>query len=41
MLYCMNARFEEKKWIAMAARFYDKTGKRVGVDILKEHLKNA
>lgn len=41
MLYVMNAHFEEKKWVAMSAKFYDKTGKRVNPDTLKEQLKTA
>lgn len=41
MLYVMNAHFEDRKWTAMAAKFFDKTGKRVKPDALKEQLKNA
>ena len=40
-LYIWNARYEEKKWIELASRFFDKTGKRINPDVLKEKLKNV
>jgi len=41
MLYVMNAHFEEKKWTAMASKFFDKTGKRVNPDALRGQLQNG
>ncbi|KAK4693866.1 hypothetical protein P7C71_g3610, partial [Lecanoromycetidae sp. Uapishka_2] len=41
VLYIMNEHFEEKKWVAMSAKFFDKTGKRVSPNKLKEQLSTA
>ncbi|KAI4139765.1 MAG: hypothetical protein L6R39_006128 [Caloplaca ligustica] len=40
-LYNMNCTFEEERWIRMASRFFDRTGKRIEPEWLKEKLKNC
>lgn len=37
-LYALNARYDEQKWITVDSRFFDKFGKRVGAEKLKEKL---
>ncbi|KAL8924090.1 MAG: hypothetical protein Q9208_004227 [Pyrenodesmia sp. 3 TL-2023] len=40
-LYNMNCAFEEQRWIRMASKFFDQTGKRIEPEWLKEKLKNC
>ncbi|KAL8741485.1 MAG: hypothetical protein Q9184_008378, partial [Pyrenodesmia sp. 2 TL-2023] len=40
-LYNMNCAFEEQRWIRLASKFFDQTGKRVEPEWLKEKLKNC
>ena len=37
-LYGLNARYDEQKWIMVDSRFFDRFGKRVGAEKLKEKL---
>ncbi|KAF6217726.1 hypothetical protein HO133_006553 [Letharia lupina] len=37
-LYGLNARFDEQKWITVDSKFFDRFGKRVGAEKLKEKL---
>ena len=37
-LYTLNVRYDEQKWISVDSKFFDKFGKRVGVQKLKEKL---
>ncbi|KAI4115395.1 MAG: hypothetical protein LQ338_007868, partial [Usnochroma carphineum] len=39
-LYNMNCAFEEQRWIRMASKFFDQTGKRIEPEWLKDKLKN-
>ncbi|KAL8939419.1 MAG: hypothetical protein Q9216_003363 [Gyalolechia sp. 2 TL-2023] len=40
-LYNMNCAFEEQRWIRMASKFFDQTGKRIEPEWLREKLKNC
>lgn len=40
-LYNMNCAFEEQRWIRMASKFFDQTGKRIEPEWLKDKLKNC
>ncbi|KAL8719789.1 MAG: hypothetical protein Q9225_003250 [Loekoesia sp. 1 TL-2023] len=40
-LYNMNCTFEEQRWIRIASKFFDQTGKRIEPEWLKEKLKNC
>ncbi|KAL8782258.1 MAG: hypothetical protein Q9213_005532 [Squamulea squamosa] len=41
MLYHMHMGFEEQRWIRMASKFFDQTGKRIEPEWLKEKLQNC
>ncbi|KAL8834218.1 MAG: hypothetical protein Q9170_003849 [Blastenia crenularia] len=41
LLYNMNCAFEEQRWVRMASKFFDQTGKRIEPEWLKEKLKNC
>lgn len=40
-LYRLNAECDGKKWTYVASRFFDKTGRRISEELLKERLKNC
>ncbi|KAL8681123.1 MAG: hypothetical protein Q9186_002716 [Xanthomendoza sp. 1 TL-2023] len=40
-LYQMHMAFEEQRWIRMASKFFDQTGKRIEPDWLKEKLQHV
>ncbi|KAL8969627.1 MAG: hypothetical protein Q9197_004240 [Variospora fuerteventurae] len=39
-LYNMNCAFEEQRWIRMASKFFDQTGKRIEPEWLRDKLQN-
>ncbi|KAL8732769.1 MAG: hypothetical protein Q9166_002551 [cf. Caloplaca sp. 2 TL-2023] len=41
VLYHMHMAFEEQRWIRMASKFFDQTGKRIEPNWLKEKLQNC
>ena len=40
MLLGLTKKKDEDKWLEVASRFFDKTGKRVKPELLKEMLKH-
>ncbi|KAL8767877.1 MAG: hypothetical protein Q9209_005769 [Squamulea sp. 1 TL-2023] len=40
-LYHMHMAFEDQRWIRMASKFFDQTGKRIAPEWLKEKLQNC
>lgn len=40
-LYALNARYDEHKWITVDSKFFDRFGKRVGAEKLKEKLADS
>ncbi|KAL9104012.1 MAG: hypothetical protein Q9163_000990 [Psora crenata] len=40
-LYKLHAKAERLKWVDIASRFFDKTGKRISPEVLKEKLQNC
>ncbi|KAL8985813.1 MAG: hypothetical protein Q9177_004339 [Variospora cf. flavescens] len=40
-LYNMNCAFEEQRWIRMASKFFDQTGKRIEPEWLRDKLRNC
>ncbi|KAI4112419.1 MAG: hypothetical protein LQ345_006430 [Seirophora villosa] len=40
-LYNMNCAFEEQRWIRMASKFFDQTGKRIDPEWLRDKLRNC
>jgi len=37
----MHSNADAKKWVEIASRFFDKTGRRVDPELLKEKMKNV
>lgn len=40
ILYKLTRKNDEVKWLEIASRFFDKTGKRMEPDVLKQMLRN-